>query len=77
MDLLFRGQRLEGFFLGTWIERQGLLRQLHLIRRAQSLAVSGVLSTTILHRLPYDEVPARLMNCLQTGQPGKVLIVPA
>lgn len=76
IDLLFRDQRVEGFYLGNWIERQGLLRRLRLVRRVQALVVAGVLTTTIAHRLTYDDVPGQLMACLQSGTAGKVLIVP-
>jgi NADPH:quinone reductase len=76
IDLLFRGQRLEGFYLGNWIENQSLLRRINIMRHVQSLVVSGVLTSTILTRIPYEEVSGRLMSALQSGQSGKVLIVP-
>jgi NADPH:quinone reductase-like Zn-dependent oxidoreductase len=76
IDLLFEGKRLEGFYLGRWVEEMGLLRLFSLVRRAQALVVQGVLSTHIRTRLAFDDVPSQLAEHLQHASQGKVLLAP-
>ena len=75
IDLLFQGKRVEGFYLGRYVDSLSLLRLLSLIRRAQSLVVAGVLTTTIQTRLKFEDVPQLLAETLQRSSEGKTLLV--
>jgi NADPH:quinone reductase len=59
-ELISRAACVEGFALGAWMEQQGLLRKVRLMRRVGSLIETGVLATSISRRIPLAALPGAL-----------------
>jgi NADPH:quinone reductase-like Zn-dependent oxidoreductase len=68
------GQKtMEGFWLKEWIERQGLLKKLMLVRRLVRLLRSGVLTTTVGATFSLDQAAEAVRAAEEVGRPGKIM----
>lgn len=74
-NLIFRDQRVEGFWLTSWAARRNPLQLLRLSLSVQPLLASD-LQTTIAARVPLVEAPAAIERYAANMTKGKVLIVP-
>lgn len=73
-DVIFRGKRLEGFWLPLEVRRAGRLVTLRRLREAQRLGET-MLGTRVLARLPLDRFAEGLALQPQASE-GKVLLTP-
>lgn len=72
---LFGGRRsLEGFYLGWWLERRSIVKNLRLFREIGGLIREGVLETEIgsIHGL--DRIGDAVRDAESPGRSGKVLL---
>ncbi|MBI1917631.1 MAG: zinc-dependent alcohol dehydrogenase family protein [Planctomycetes bacterium] len=72
--LIVGQKRVEGFWLGEWIARQGLLTKLGLVRRIGRLMSAGVLTSPIAATYPMDKIQEAVRAADQPGKPGKVIV---
>jgi NADPH2:quinone reductase len=66
--------RVEGFWLGAWAKRQGVLTMLKLFRRVRALMREGVLQSTFAATYPLEEVRKAVEHAAAPGKGGKVLL---
>jgi NADPH:quinone reductase-like Zn-dependent oxidoreductase len=76
ISLIFRDKRVEGFFLGQWIRKRGLLNVIRQSNRVQKLMAGGQLQTTIQRRVGLDEAIEALLQYKDNMTAGKILIRP-
>jgi NADPH2:quinone reductase len=76
-DLIFRDQRIEGFWLTPWLLDKGMISRMRLTGQAQKLIAGGVLDSKVRARLRFDEIRAGLRDYHRRMSDGKVLICPA
>ena len=72
--LLIRGQSVEGFWLGPWIERQSLAKKALLMRRLGKLIGEGTLATESHRWFDAGDVRAAVTAAEEGGSGGKVLL---
>lgn len=65
---------VEGFWLGPWVRRQGVLTMLRLFRHMRLLMREGVLQSTFAATYPLEEVRKAVEHAAAPGKGGKVLI---
>ena len=75
VPLMKKDIRIEGFYLGKWVAKRGMLRTLKDIRKVQRLGATD-LQTTIRTRLPFSEVVRAIELYESDRSAGKVLLVP-
>ena len=76
-SLMTVGSRIEGFWLGNFMSKMGLMFKLRLIRKLSSLIQSGVLGSTVDHVLPLSEIEKAVRLAEESapdGQSGKILL---
>lgn len=66
--------RVEGFWLGAWAKKQGILTMLRLFRRVKALMREGVLTTHIGATYPIEQVAKAVEHAAAPGKGGKVLL---
>jgi NADPH:quinone reductase len=66
--------RVEGFWLGAWAKKQGVLTMLGLFRRVRALMREGVLQTHFAATYPLEEVAKAVEHAAAPGKGGKVLL---
>jgi NADPH:quinone reductase len=66
--------RVEGFWLGAWAKRQGVLTMLKLFRRVRALMRAGVLQTQFAATYPIEQVAKAVEHAAAPGKGGKVLL---
>ena len=72
---LITGQkRVEGFWLGDWIQGRTLVQKLRLIRQIRRLIRTGVLTSTVGETFPLSQVREAVRSAAAEGKPGKVLL---
>jgi NADPH:quinone reductase-like Zn-dependent oxidoreductase len=76
ISLIFRDKRVEGFFLGQWIRKRGLLNVLRQSNRLQKLIATGQIQTTIQRRVGLYEAVEALLHYKDNMTAGKILIKP-
>lgn len=76
IGVVFHDKRIEGFYLGSWIRRRGLLRTLRAVSRVQRLVSDGVFDTPIQRNVGLDEAVLGLLQYQRHMTDGKVLIRP-
>jgi NADPH:quinone reductase-like Zn-dependent oxidoreductase len=76
ISLIFRDKRVEGFFLGQWIRKRGLLNVIRQSNRVQKLMAGGQLQTTIRRRVGLGEAVEALLQYKDNMTAGKILIKP-
>jgi NADPH:quinone reductase-like Zn-dependent oxidoreductase len=74
-NLIFRDQRVEGFWLAGWAAHRNPLQLLRLSLLVQPLLGSD-LQTTVQARVPLAQAPAAIEQYAANMTQGKVLIVP-
>jgi NADPH:quinone reductase-like Zn-dependent oxidoreductase len=67
-ELMTRGAAVEGFWLGRYMQQQGLVKKLLLVRRLTKLIESGVLQTDNCYRIPLEGFPDLLSD--RDGDPA-------
>ena len=72
--LMSRGASVEGFWLGPWMENQGLLTKLRLIKTVAGLVTAGVLDSEIGETFPLERVVDAVDASETPGRGGKVLL---
>lgn len=76
VDLIFRAQSIEGFWLSRWLMPKSLLAKVALSNRAQALIAGGTFRSDVRARLKLDDAVAGLLDYQQRMSEGKVLICP-
>ena len=66
--------RVEGFWLGAWAKKQGVLTMLKLFRRVRALMREGVLQTQFAATYPIEQVAKAVEHAATPGKGGKVLL---
>ena len=72
--LMTVGSRVEGFWLGNFMNRLSLPFKLLLIRRLTRLIRNGVLSSTIRRTIPLDQIAEAVTAAEDSSQEGKILL---
>lgn len=72
--LLSRNQRIEGFWLSTWVKTQGVLTLLRLFRQIKELVREGVLQSPVGPVYGLDEVTEAVRAAGREGKDGKVFL---
>jgi len=72
--LIVGQKRVEGFWLGEWATRQGLLTKLGLVRRIGRLMSAGVLTSPVAATYPMEKIQEAVRAAEQPGKSGKVLL---
>lgn len=72
--LMTVGSRVEGFWLGQFMQKQGLPFKLSLVRRLTGLIQSGVLSTEISAAYPLDQIHQAVRASEDPAIRGKTLL---
>ena len=65
---------IEGFWLGNFMERKGLLFKLKLVKRITRLILDGTLASEVHGRFGLDEISAAVIAAEQRDRTGKVLL---
>ena len=73
-SLMSGSASVEGFWLGPWMESQGLLTKLKLIKTVSGLVGGGVLDSEIGETFGLDRVVEAVSASESTGRSGKVLL---
>lgn len=71
---LIAGKRLEGFYLGHYMQTRPLWKNLLLFKEIARLIRAGVLDTPPGERFTLDEIKAAVAAAERPGKPGKVLL---
>jgi NADPH:quinone reductase len=66
--------RVEGFWLGAWAKKQGVLTMLKLFRRVRGLMREGVLQTHFAATYPLEDIAKAVEHAAAPGKGGKVLL---
>lgn len=66
--------RVEGFWLGNFMNKTGLLFKLGLVRKLTNLIQSGVLSSEIAQTFSLDDVRQAVMSAEDSSKLGKTLL---
>ena len=74
-ELMTPGASLQGFWLGQWMQKQGLLSKLRLIKQITSLIQEGVLTSKVGESFPLDEIQSAVEYTEDSSRTGKALIV--
>ncbi len=73
--LLITGMKqIEGFYLGDWAARQGVLTMLRLFRQIIALLRAGVLATTVEATYPLARFAEATAHAARPARAGKVLL---
>jgi NADPH:quinone reductase-like Zn-dependent oxidoreductase len=73
-SLMSHSARIEGFWLGSFMERVSLPYKLLLTRRITKLITSGVLSTEVESRFPLNNIQDAAVAAETPGRHGKTLL---
>ncbi|HEY4760002.1 MAG TPA: hypothetical protein VIH42_05420, partial [Thermoguttaceae bacterium] len=76
VDLLFQGKRIEGFYLGDWVRRRGMIRTLLAANRVQRMIISGRLHTEVARRLRFTDLQQGLLDYCKNMTSGKAILTP-
>ncbi len=74
-ELIFRGKRIEGFWLTSWLRRQSVPGTLWAWRKIQALAGDDM-KGQVRARHPLTEAPLAVKSYRENMSGGKVLLVP-
>ncbi len=75
-ELIFRGKRIEGFWLTSWLRSGSLVRVGRAAVAVQGLFVDGTWTTDIAATVPLAEAHARVPGLLAGPNEGKVMLTP-
>ncbi len=73
-DLIAASATIEGFWLGNWMARQGLIGKLQLVRKLTALILEGVLVSEPGESFPLERIPEAVATAEKIGRGGKVLL---
>ena len=76
IGLIFQGKSVSGFYLGSWLQRRGMLGILRSASRAQRMLIDGGIQTKVQRRLTLDDATDGLRQYIEQMTEGKVLIMP-
>jgi NADPH:quinone reductase len=76
LDVVFREKTVNGFYLGNWLRRRGVIGILRAANRVQRMLIDGQIETTIQRRAGLDSVIDALQQYVDKMTRGKVLIMP-
>jgi len=76
IDVIFRNKTLRGFYLGHWVQQQGLIRLFRLGRHVQQMLIDGAIASDVQRKVPLEQAQAGLRRYLDHMTDGKVLITP-
>lgn len=65
---------VEGFWLGAWARKQGVLTMLRLFRRVRELIREGVLQSNIAATYPLEQIRQAVDHAARPGKGGKIMI---
>ena len=68
------GSRVEGFWLSRWMQAQGLLGKLKLVRQITKLMLAGVLVSEVGETYELEQIADAVRQAEKTGRGGKVLL---
>jgi NADPH:quinone reductase-like Zn-dependent oxidoreductase len=72
--LMVGQKKVEGFWLSEWMNAQGLVTKVLLLRRVARLLQGGILTTPVGDTFPLDQIREAVAAAAQTGRQGKVLL---
>jgi NADPH:quinone reductase-like Zn-dependent oxidoreductase len=75
IQLIFERKRVHGFYLGTWLAGQSILRRIGTVRRSQAMIASGTLKTNVARRIPLPDLQAGLLDYAHRFSEGKAVIL--
>jgi NADPH:quinone reductase len=73
IDVIFRGKKVSGFYLGQWIRSRSFLKRLKLIQECRKAFQDRIISTVIREVLPPEKFLAALRNRTHMTD-GKILL---
>lgn len=76
IGVIFEGKRVEGFYLGSWLQGRGLLSTLRLTSRVQRLVREGGFDTQVQRHAGLEDAVEALLHYHRHMTDGKVLIHP-
>jgi NADPH:quinone reductase-like Zn-dependent oxidoreductase len=74
--MIFRGKRIEGFWLTTWLAAGSGDRMLRASEAVQAMFINGTWTTDVAARVPLAEAHERVPGLLAGANQGKVMLVP-
>ncbi|MCC7274693.1 MAG: zinc-dependent alcohol dehydrogenase family protein, partial [Alphaproteobacteria bacterium] len=72
--LVFRGLRIEGFWLTRWMRHAGAERRQALVGRLGDLMGQGLVAPPVAATYPIDAIHAAVTHAERAGRSGKVLV---
>ena len=73
-SLMAAGASIHGFWLALWMQEQGLLAKLSLVRAIKRLMREGVLVSEVGQTFPLDQITEAVRAAEQPARGGKVLL---
>lgn len=73
-EMMMNGKIVEGFWLGRWVEKQGVMTMLGLFRHAKKLMQANVLTSPVGEIFPMEQISHAAALAEKPGKPGKVLL---
>lgn len=77
VGVIFRGKRIEGFYLGKWMQGTAIVRALRATNKIQKWMAAGEFQTIIQRRASLSEASAALLHYVDHMTDGKILVQPA
>jgi NADPH:quinone reductase-like Zn-dependent oxidoreductase len=75
-EFIFRGKRIEGFWLTSWLRSGSLVRTGRAAVAVQGLFADGTWSTDVAARVPLAEAHEKVPGLLSGANEGKVMLTP-
>ncbi|HUG19834.1 MAG TPA: zinc-dependent alcohol dehydrogenase family protein [Planctomycetaceae bacterium] len=72
--LMEAGARIEGFWLGKYMQQLGLFKKLSLIKKTSKLILDGTLSTDDTVEFPLDQIHEAVRASVQQGYNKKIIL---
>jgi len=73
-ELIAAAPTIEGFWLGNWMNRQGLVGKLRLVRALTKLILEGVLASEVAVSFSLDSIGEAVTAAERVGRTGKILL---
>jgi len=73
-ELIGAGGTIEGFWLGSWMQRLNLVGKLRLVRMLTRLILEGVLKSEVGEVYPLEKIVEAVMTAERPARGGKVLL---
>jgi NADPH:quinone reductase-like Zn-dependent oxidoreductase len=72
--MISSGATVQGFWLGEWVKRQGVMKMLGLLGEVKGLLRSGTLKATIVGTYGLDQIKDAVTHAAKDAKGGKVLV---